>query len=207
MKTVAGLLLLVFMVHMTGCATILDGSSQTVTFNSEPAKAKVFINGVQVCVTPCTTQVKHSKSTIVVAKKDGYEEQHLPLQTTMNKYFWGNFITGGPIGSTTDYVSDAIIEYSPNMYFISLEPIRKSKADRTSLLHEKTLRNFILRGHQQLFTDLARMEGEYLSSLYALLHTDESQRTDTLERLRLVASRSSSPPEFAEAVLREFPRQ
>jgi PEGA domain-containing protein len=132
---------LVLVLTLSGCATIVDGTSQPVTFNSEPNRAKILINGVQVGVTPLTIQVKRAKNTMIVAKKDGYESQQLPLQTKTNTYFWGNILF--LYGSTTDYASDAMVEYSPNMYFITLDPMRKSEADRDRLSDERKVRNFI----------------------------------------------------------------
>jgi hypothetical protein len=137
------------MLILSGCATIIDGTSQPVTFNSEPNRAKIFLNGAQVGVTPLTLQVQRSKTTVVVAKKEGYEEQQIPLQTKLNGYFWGNVISGGFLGSTTDYASGSMVEYSPNMYFLSLEPIRKSEADAFRLSEEKRVRQFILVNHAQ----------------------------------------------------------
>jgi hypothetical protein len=197
---------LMLVLSISGCATIVDGTSQPVTINSEPNRAKVFINGVQVGVTPLTIQVKRSKTTVVMAKKDGYEEQQLPLQTKMNGYFWGNFVSGGVLGSTIDYASDAMVEYSPNMYFFSLEPIRKSDADTFRLNEEKRVRQFILVNHAHLTQDLAMGKGEYLFSLFDLLAVRETPRREIIQRLKLLAAAHRDPPSFAEAVINAFVR-
>jgi len=191
---------------LSACATIVDGTTQPVTFNSEPNRAKILINGVPVGLTPLTIPVKRAKHTLIVAKKDGYEEQQLPLQTKMNSYFWGNFICGGFLGSTIDYASDAMVEYSPNMYYISLEPLRKSEADTNRLGYEKKVRMFILVNHARLTQDLAQGKGEYLSSLYLLLAVREPQHLETLRRLRIVSASHQDPPAFAEAVVNAFVR-
>lgn len=198
--------LMVIALTASACATIVDGTSQAVTFNSEPNRAKIFINGVQVGVTPLTIQVKRAKNTLIVAKKDGYESQQLPLQTKVNTYFWGNILCGGFLGSTTDYVSDGMVEYSPNMYYISLDPMRKSEADSTRLSYERKVRTFILMNHANLAQDLAQGEGEYLSSLSALLAVSETPRREIVHRLRLVLASYQDPPSFAEAVLHVFMR-
>lgn len=190
----------------SGCATIVDGTNQPVTFNSEPNRAKIFINGAQVGVTPLTIQVKRAKNTMIVAKKDGYEEQQLPLQTKMNTFFWGNIISGGFLGSTTDYASDAMVEYSPNMYYISMDPIRKSEADSLRLQEERKIRQFILVNHAHLAQDLAQGKGEYLFSLYDLLAIKEAPRREIFQRLKMLSAVHRDPPSFAEAVLKEFVR-
>jgi hypothetical protein len=206
LRIIASSSLMVMVLIASACATIVDGTSQPVTINSEPNRAKVFINGAQVGVTPLTIQVKRSKTTVVMAKKDGYEEQQIPLQTKMNSYFWGNFITGGPLGTTIDYASDAMVEYSPNMYFFSLEPIRKSEADAFRLSEEKKVRQFILVNHAHLAQDLAMGKGEYLFGLYDLLAVKETPRREIIQRLKLLAATHRDPPSFAEAVINTFVR-
>ena len=57
----------------SGCATVIDGSSQLVTFNSSPNGARVYANGMEVGTTPLTTSLKRSKTTMILAKKNGYE--------------------------------------------------------------------------------------------------------------------------------------
>ena len=194
------------MLILSGCATIVDGSSQPVTFNSEPSRAKIFINGANVGVTPLTIQVQRSKTTVVVAKKEGYEEQQIPLQTKLNGYFWGNILSGGFLGSTVDYASGSMVEYSPNMYFLSLEPIRKSEADAFRLSEEKKVRQFILINHAHLAQDLAMGKGEYLLSLYDLLAVKDTPRREVIQRLKMLAAAHRDPPSFAEAVINTFVR-
>lgn len=78
----------------SGCATILDGSSQLVNFDSSPNGARIFVNGVEVGTTPLSMQMRRSKTTMILAKKDGYEDQQLALQTTTNGNFWRNIGQG-----------------------------------------------------------------------------------------------------------------
>lgn len=188
----------------SGCATIIDGTSQVVTFNSQPTGAKILINGAQVGVTPLSTQLQRSKTTIVLAKKDGYDDQQIAMQTKFNAYFFGNFISGGLIGSTIDYASDAIVEYSPNTYYVTLTPVKITGLDEETFTYERTVRNFILRSHHQVIVDLSKGEGEYLSSLYILLHIQDRQKSQNLATLRALASQNQEPILFADAVLRQF---
>jgi hypothetical protein len=188
----------------SGCASILDGGTQVVTFNSDPRRVKIFINGVQVGVTPLSTQVKRSKDTIVVAKKDGYEDEPVALQTRLNTYFWGNILCGGLLGSTTDYATGAMIEYAPNMYFITLEPIKKSDGDHKRSSDEKRVRNFILVSYSDLAADLVKGQGEYLASLSALLGVRAHQSHEIIGALKQLSARYEDIPAFAEAVIAQF---
>jgi hypothetical protein len=200
----------------SGCATILDGSSQPVTFNSSPNGARIYVNGMEIGTTPLVMPVKRSKTTMILAKKNGYEDQQLVLQTKTNTYFWGNILF--LYGSTTDYMSDAIIEYSPNMYYITLNPIplmqsneggfavergARTRIEQVGIRTERQVRTFILRYHVHLTADISRGQGEYLSSLCTMLRLPESD--ETLKRLRSIAARNQEPLSFAEVVLMQYP--
>jgi len=134
--------ILVLAMVASGCATIIDGSSQPVTFNSSPNGARIYVNGMELGTTPLTMAMKRSKTTMLLAKKNGYEDQQLVLQTKINSWFWGNILLG--VGSsTTDYASDAMIEYSPNMYYITLNPIPLLQSNNGGLAVERGARTRI----------------------------------------------------------------
>ena len=44
--------MLVLCLHFVGCATLFKGTTQEVNFNSNPQKAKVIVNGVEMGETP-----------------------------------------------------------------------------------------------------------------------------------------------------------
>jgi len=106
-----------------GSATLISGTTQNVSFNSEPEGANVLIDNVKKCKTPCTLSLKRGSYDSVTFQKDGYESKNLPLETSYNgvallSIFW-DF-------STTDMISGAASEYSPNKYFVEL----KKKEDK-----------------------------------------------------------------------------
>ena len=107
-------LVVCFGVVGVGCASIVDGSSQVVSFNSNPNSARVVVDGAEIGTTPLSTQIKRSNDTVVMFRKDGYADQTITLQTKLNPWFWGNIIFGGFLGSTTDGISGAVREYAPN---------------------------------------------------------------------------------------------
>lgn len=109
---------------LTGCATIVDGSQQTLTFQSSPAEAEVFINGVSVGKTPLSVEVARAEGTTVTIKKEGFKEQSLVMPTKLNTTFWGNAIIGGLPGSTTDAASGASREFVPGSHMFTLEPVK-----------------------------------------------------------------------------------
>lgn len=111
----------VALVIFAGCASIVDGPNQMITIQSLPVGAKVTVDGVDVGVTPLTTNIKRKEGTRITVKLDGYKDVSIDMVTKMNSTFWGNILIGGLPGSTTDAATGAIKEYAPNSYSFTLE--------------------------------------------------------------------------------------
>ncbi len=198
------------LVTIWGCASIIEGRTQAVTFNSEPSGAKVVINGIPMGVTPATITLKKSEydNANVVFKMDGYQDQQANLHTKVTGWFWGNVISGGLLGSATDAISGAMWEYSPDKYMVTLPPQKASAAEMARWQYANNVRKFLLFSHEQLAFDLARGQGEYLSSVLSMLSITEDGRDLAIGRLRQLSEKSQAAPEFAEKALTAFrPRQ
>jgi hypothetical protein len=76
-------LLLIAPMLALGCATIVVGDKQSLTFDSEPAGAQIIINGTAMGVTPATITIKKSdyQNAAVLFKKEGYTDQRAILHT------------------------------------------------------------------------------------------------------------------------------
>ncbi|QDQ29110.1 PEGA domain-containing protein [Chitinimonas arctica] len=121
MKKFSSAAALLLVLLSTGCASIVDGTTQKLTVQSEPSGAEVTINGQSRGKTPLVTEIKRQDLAQMSVSLDGYKTQKLELTTKLNTTFWGNAIIGGLPGSTTDAATGAAREYSPNAYFIRLE--------------------------------------------------------------------------------------
>lgn len=114
---------------MTSCATIFTGTKETIRFDSNPQGAKVYLDGLEVCKTPCTTQVKRSLSgKLAEIKLDGYETRVITLDRKFNPVSIINL--GSLIGWGIDTATGALMKYDKKGYDIELE-----KDNRTSLLN------------------------------------------------------------------------
>ena len=164
-------LVVIFGFVISGCASIVDGRRQALTFNSIPEGAHVVVNGITSGMTPANVVLERSvfSDTVVVIKKEGYQDMEIKLAKSTNWWFLGNILTGGLIGTTTDTVSGAIVQYQPDQYQVTLTPLKVSQEQLDQLRHEIGIRNFILYMYRNLGEDIARGNGEALSSLYVLL--------------------------------------
>lgn len=107
------------LVFLTGSATIISGTNQPLTFQSEPEGAQVFVDGMMIGVTPVTVNVPKNKRSTYTMQKDGYETVTRDITKAYDpvailSIFWDL--------STTDLISGAAFEYEPNSYFVTLTP-------------------------------------------------------------------------------------
>lgn len=105
---------------LTGCATVLQGTSQSIMVDSDPRGATVFVDGQQRGITPTSfTLQKGRREQVIRVERDGYRVQQRPLTTSYDpvailNIFWDL--------STTDLITGAAWQYQPNSYFFRLDP-------------------------------------------------------------------------------------
>jgi hypothetical protein len=190
-----------------GCATIVVGDKQSLTFDSQPAGAQITINGMPMGITPATITIKKSdyQNAFVVFSKEGYANQQAILHTKTSGWYWGNILIGGFLGSTTDSSTGAMLEYEPAKFFVTMPPAKASISEMARLDDQNKVRTYILHSHHHLVSDLAKGSGEHLSSLYVLLRLTEVRQKEAIRELRMLATSAENTPAFAEAVLNAFP--
>ena len=106
---------------LSGCSTIIEGSTQTVNLSTGMDKQIHAVitssGGTMPVILPQALAVNKSSNDLVINIKDG--NCVLPSTTIvkshLNPWFWGNIIIGGLIGSTTDSASGAAWEYDNNI--------------------------------------------------------------------------------------------
>src|SRR5438094_8063303 len=111
----------------TGCASIVKGSEQKVSFKSEPSEARVVITDVRagkeilVGSTPFTASLKRGAGYFKKAKynvtveKAGYKPETIMLEGTPGGwYIGGNFVVGGMGWLIVDPATGAMWTLEPN---------------------------------------------------------------------------------------------
>ena len=57
---------------LASCATLISGSRQDISFDSNEKHTRIFIDGKEVCQTPCIVKIDRENSQVMVqARKDG----------------------------------------------------------------------------------------------------------------------------------------
>lgn len=112
---------------LSGCATVISGTSQTLTFNSEPDGAEVYVDGAMIGTTPVSVSVGKNDKDSFMIQKEGYKTVTRDITTsydpvTLLSVFWDY--------STTDMVSGAAFEYEPSSYYVQLAKKETTEADK-----------------------------------------------------------------------------
>ena len=109
-------------IFLSGCASIIGGGGkQNVKFIPQDPDNTAKINvvskkGSQELTLPATVKIKRtSKDIIVTVNDDCYKKNTQVVSSEINPFFWGNIISGGVVGSTTDSLTGAMWKYDENV--------------------------------------------------------------------------------------------
>jgi hypothetical protein len=211
---------------LSGCATILDGSTQEMSFQTNPENVAVsLIRSVPdpnasadwtklsghdrsriamrdetriLGKTPFTLQLDRAEGQRIVFSKEGYKPLTMKLTTGTNGAIWGNILLGGIPASTTDGMSGAIYEYVPSQYFVTLIPETATPIERaTSTNSREKVREFIVRGYPNVMADLSKGNGETLTAMLELLHIGKDQAGDARRKIQALSQVYTNPAVFA----------
>jgi len=201
MKNVLALLLAVTVILSTGCASVVSGTDQKLTFNSEPEEATVTVSGRVLGKTPLTVPVDRGSNQSITFEKEGYKTYTAQLSTTTNPWFFGNIVLGGLVGSTTDGVSGAIHEFSPDQYFVTLKP---DTPTGLSTSRPRQIKEIIIAFSGEVRHELATGGGEKVDTLLRLLDIDGTEQDTTIRALNQLALANENDLELAETIIEVY---
>lgn len=157
---------------LSACGTVFNGTEQDISFDSNLKGVKIFVDGMQICKTPCVYPLERkSGSVVVVAKKKGYEDKQIVLRSGLNNAsilnltFWPSWLTDVATGGMWQYSRDGI--------YIDMEKSNLAAADWEKARSQTALRRFALFNFGELkmaaaagktdsdvFQALARLSGQ-----------------------------------------------
>lgn len=194
----ATLLSLATILIVSGCATVVTGTKDTINFNSEPDGATITVAGRVIGTTPVSTEVRKDHNVAVTFEKEGYKTFTTQLSTTTNPWFFGNIVIGGFLGSTTDGVSGAIIEYSPDQYFATLTPETPYGINNNSA---RRLKEAVVAFGDEIRLELVAGTGPRLNELLGFLGTTDENREAAVQVIKTLADKSEDNFKFAELII------
>lgn len=112
--------LLTVLSALSGCASIITGTTQSISVNSDPegASCRVSRGGITLGVVPSTpgSVVVHRGSTglDITCSKPGYALAQTTQPTNIETWIFGNVLIGGLIGVVIDFSTGAAYTYDGN---------------------------------------------------------------------------------------------
>jgi hypothetical protein len=190
----------------SGCASIMSGNKQTMSFQSTPEGVTVSVNGRVLGKTPVSISMEKKKDQTVIFSRDGFKPVTMQLTTQLDAWFWGNIVFGGPIGSTVDAINGSVHMYSPSQYYVTLQPDVKGADGKTSLSPEHRIKDFVVFNYGRIVGELSadKVNGENTTSLLRLLSVDAADSNKARVRLADLSTQNPDAVDFASAVVADF---
>ena len=112
---------------LTGCGTVVRGTTEDVVIDVQPVDATVTTTLNHRCTAmPCVVKVNRKEKFTVTASREGYVPQSVFVDTKVSGKgaagFAGNIVAGGVIGMGVDVATGATLDHTPNPVVIRLQP-------------------------------------------------------------------------------------
>lgn len=194
-------LLFIIIILSSGCASIVSGTTQEMSFQSNPDGALVTVNGREIGKTPLVVQLKRGHAKPLTFSKEGYKTVSMQMDRELNPWFWGSIVCGGLYGSTTDGLSGAMHKYAPSQYMVTLSPVGTASIENhTTLSDNQKIKDFVVVSYRELQSDISKGKGPYLASLQTLLRIGVAESDAFVKKVKALSEAYPTIPEFADRV-------
>jgi hypothetical protein len=112
-----------------GCATIVNGTSQTVAINTVPAGALLHLDDGTSFTTPASLKLKRNRDYTITFTKDGYHPETRLAGRTASWWLAGNILVGGIIGLAIDVISGGGYRFHDEEVTVNLRPMEVGAVD------------------------------------------------------------------------------
>jgi len=98
---------------LSGCATIMHGTSQSVGFSSKPTGASVTVDSQPKGNTPLIVNLSRKDNHVVQINLEGYQPYEATITRGLSGWVIGNLVFGGLIGLAVDAISGGLYKLTP----------------------------------------------------------------------------------------------
>lgn len=107
-------------VSLSGCATIITGTTQKVPITSDPSGARLDVDGQCAFTTPVILKMERKSDHILVFSKEGYHQQTVTLLHTLSGAVCANVLGTGLLGWGVDAGTGAQYKLVPERVNVQL---------------------------------------------------------------------------------------
>ena len=125
-------LILVMAMALSSCSTVLNTTTQEVEIKTNPANAKISVDGKKFGTTPQTINIERGSNHIVKLELDGYEPYETQLTRKISFWFWGNALNGFLPGMIIDMFTGSMNNLLPDKIDVELSqlPVKPDKSNK-----------------------------------------------------------------------------
>ncbi len=120
-KLTGGFCVLFLSFAVSGCATIVSGTTQKISVTSQPSEAIAKVDNNTSSKTPASFTLDRKNDHTIEIAKDGYKTATVLIKRSLNGMAFGNVLIGGIIGGGVDMVSGANNKLIPERVDVVLE--------------------------------------------------------------------------------------
>jgi uncharacterized protein YceK len=99
---------------LSGCATVMHGTEQEVSFASTPADARVTVDSQSIGNTPVMLDLSRKRTHVVRIELDGYAPYEANITRHTSGWVLGNLLIGGVVGIAVDAIGGGLYNLSPS---------------------------------------------------------------------------------------------
>jgi len=192
LRSSLSLLLVVIGMMLTGCATVVSGTTQTIGVNTDPEGADCQFTRKGVLVgrvnpTPGTIQIgKDYESVSVLCQKEGFDDTAGVIGSEFQAMTLGNILLGGIIGVVVDAASGAMTKYPDVVTFTLIPKIFDSEATRDKFFAD--MRDTFLTEYAEVVARIkAKCSPDACESELKAAEAGRDSRLAEIEKRRLLA--------------------
>ena len=179
---------------LTGCASIISGTSQAVTIDSNVQGATVAIEGNLVGQTPFSGKIPRKRESVALVSKPGYTAQPVVLTTSFNPVAILSIVWDY---STTDCLTGACWEYAPSTYYVNLRPATSSME---LFRRDSELKAFAMTYYSAIKTELATGSGSKIEAVRKEFFPSMSKEEFMTKVIAVEAQAAGNAVAFGEAL-------
>lgn len=122
MRLLQALLSLSLFFVLSGCATIMHGTTQDIEIRTDPSNADILVDGGQHFTSPALVTMKRKDDHSVEISRQGYQKEKVEIKGDMSLAVVGDILAGGVIGYGIDAATGAQRRLVPEVVDVRLRP-------------------------------------------------------------------------------------
>ncbi len=129
-KIISCFLIVILIFSASGCATVVQGTTQKIKVSSDPPDAIVQVDGKIAGTTPVKLKLKTHSDHVLVFTKDGYKEEKVTLLRVVGSAVCGNIFMWGVVGWAIDGLTASQYRLKPGKVHVELKKQENNTEDQ-----------------------------------------------------------------------------